>query len=98
MLVTFTTENYADITMFEDIALVMLKMMGHSGTVPSAISAEQVPDALRRLTEAIDAEKASLPMQGNYADEQAVSLSTRAHPLINLLSAAVNENAFVMWR
>lgn len=48
MLVTFSTKVYADITMFGDIALVMLKMMGHSGTVPSAIRAEDVPVALLR--------------------------------------------------
>ena len=35
MLVTFTTNAYADITMFGDVALAMLKMMGHSGTVPA---------------------------------------------------------------
>jgi hypothetical protein len=40
MLVTFTTEAYADITMFGDVAVALLKMMGHSGTVPSAIRAE----------------------------------------------------------
>ena len=40
MLVTFTTKAYADITMFGDVALAMLKMMGHSATVPGAILAE----------------------------------------------------------
>jgi len=39
MLVTFTTKAYADITMFGDVAVAMLKMMGYSGTVPSAIRA-----------------------------------------------------------
>jgi len=33
MLVTFTTDAYADITMFGDVALTLLKMMGHSKTV-----------------------------------------------------------------
>lgn len=40
---------YADITMFGDVALVLLKMMGHSGTVPSSILAADVPAALSRL-------------------------------------------------
>ena len=60
MLVTFTTKAYADITMFGDIALAMLRMMGHSATVPGAILAADVPVALSRLTAAIDAQK-SLP-------------------------------------
>ena len=46
MLVTFTTDAYADITMFGDVALKMLRMMGHSATVPSAILAADVPEAL----------------------------------------------------
>jgi hypothetical protein len=35
MLVTFSTKNHADVLMFGDIAIGLLKMMGHSGTVPS---------------------------------------------------------------
>ena len=46
MLVTFTTNTYPDITMFGDFALTMLKMMGHSATVPGAILAPDVPEAL----------------------------------------------------
>jgi Domain of unknown function (DUF1840) len=42
MLVTFTTKAYADITLFGDIVLAMLKMMGHSATVPGAILADNV--------------------------------------------------------
>ena len=49
MLVTFTTDAYADITMFGDVALATLKMMGHSATVPGAILAADVPAALSRL-------------------------------------------------
>jgi hypothetical protein len=54
MLVTFTSKAYADITMFGDIAVTLLKMMGHSGTVPGAILAADLPAALSRLTAAID--------------------------------------------
>lgn len=57
MLVTFTTDAYADITMFGDDALAMLKMMGHSGAVPGAILAADVPQALSRLTAALEAQK-----------------------------------------
>jgi hypothetical protein len=57
MLVTFTTDAYADITMFGDVVHTMLKMRGHSVTVPGAILAADVPEALRRLTTAVEAEK-----------------------------------------
>jgi hypothetical protein len=54
MPVTFTTKAYADITMFGDVAIAMLKLE-HGGTVPGAIRAEDFPAALSRLSAAIDA-------------------------------------------
>ncbi|CAG0976153.1 hypothetical protein ANAEL_01460 [Anaerolineales bacterium] len=104
MLVTFTCKAYADITMFGDVAKRLLKMMGQSGTVPSAIMAEDVPAALDRLTRAIESEKVvptpDRPMnaQDDEANQQAVSLKTRALPLIELLTAAVKEDCNVMWK
>jgi len=98
MLVTFTTKAYADITMFGDVALAMLKMMGHSATVPGAILAADVPAALSRLTAAIEAGKASPPTADKDADEPAVSMAHRALPLIDLLAAAAKAEADVMWR
>lgn len=98
MLVTFTTDAYADITMFGDVALAMLKMMGHSATVPGAILAEDVPVALSRLTAAIDAEKASPHAVDKDADEPVVSMANRALPLINLLTAAAKAGCNVMWK
>lgn len=98
MLVTFTTDAYADITMFGDVALSMLKMMGHSATVPGAIQAPDIPEALSRLTAAIEAGKAAPPVAEKDADEPGVSMATRALPLIELLTAAAKENAYVMWR
>jgi hypothetical protein len=98
MLVTFTTDAYADITMFGDVAQTLLKMMGHSGTVPSAILAEDVPAALNRLTAAIEAAKAAPSVDDEDEDEPQVSLSNRAWPLINLLTAAAKEGCDVMWK
>ena len=98
MLVTFTTNAYADITMFGDVALAMLKMMGHSATVPGAIVAEDVPAALSRLTAAIESEKATQPAEDKDADEPPVSTANRALPLIDLLAAAAKANTYVMWK
>ncbi len=97
MLVTFTTKTYADITMFGDVALSMLKMMGHSPTVPGAILAENVPVALSKLTAAIDAQRAVPPVEDKNADEPVVSVAHRGLPLIKLLAAAARENCDVMW-
>ena len=99
MLVTFSTDASADITMFGDVAVAMLKMMGHSGTVPSAIQAADVPAALSRLTAGIKAVKAVsfVDVGVEDEDEPQVSLSNRALPLINLLTAAAQEGSDVMW-
>ena len=98
MLVTFTTDAYADITMFGDVALAMLKMMGHSATVPGAILAADVPAALSKLTTAIDADKVSAPVEDEDAEEPVVSMANRALPLIDLLAAAANADKDVMWK
>ena len=103
MLVTFETRAYANITMFGDVAITLLKYMGHSGTVPSAIKAEDIPAALERLKSAIAAEKTttaakSADAQDDEADEDAVSLAHRAFPLIELLEAAAKADCDVMWR
>ncbi len=103
MLLTFKSDAYADITMFGDVAQRLLKMMGHSGTVPGAILAKDVPAVLDRLKRAIDGEKTMAPdppesMPDKDVDDQAVSLAYRALPLIELLNAAAKKNCDVMWQ
>ncbi|MFW1516575.1 DUF1840 domain-containing protein [Vibrio parahaemolyticus] len=105
MLITFRCRSYANVTMFGDIALEMIKMMGHSGTVPGSISAEDVPDALSKLTSALSAKNAAeenLPTDVDVDEEEeqaepAVSLGRRAFPLIELLKSAIKEECEVMW-
>lgn len=97
MLVTFKTDFHAVITMFGDVALAMLKMMGHSGTIPSAILAADVPQALTRLIAAIDQDKSPPTLEESDPDQQTISMRQRAQPLIALLSAAVKSNSNVMW-
>lgn len=96
MLVTFSTDVHADITLFGDIAIDMLHMMGHSGTVPSAILAEDVPAALNRLSAAIEATKASTPAM--ETDKPVISMANRARPLIELFSSAAKAKVNVMWK
>ena len=99
MLVTFTTSAYANITMFGDVALHLLKLMGHSATVPGALLAVDIPPALQRLEAAVEADKQSAEPEQSGAgeDDEAVSLRHRALPLIELLKAAVKANSNVMW-
>lgn len=103
MLITFRCRSHSNVTMFGDIALDMLKMMGHSGTVPGSISAQDVPDALSKLTSALSAKNAAEENLHTDVDEEeeqaepAVSLGRRAFPLIELLKSAIKEECEVMW-
>ncbi len=100
MLITFKTDVYADISMFENDALSMLRMMGLSETVPGAILAADVPQALHLLTSALNAQKEiSQPVENKDGDteEPVVSMRNRGLPLIELLTAAVKKRCNVMW-
>lgn len=98
MLITFKTRAYANITMFGDVGRKMLEMMAFGTTVPGAINAEDVPLALENLTAALDKIPQQAEPVGDATDEQpAVSLHTRAVPLLELLRAAIAEETFVLW-
>jgi len=102
MLVTFSCDAHENITMFGSVAQKLLLLMGNSGTVPGAILADDVPDALNRLQHAIDhgPSKTSIkqPSASNDEDDEPeVSLIHRAIPLIALLENAVKHHRNVMW-
>lgn len=95
MLVTFKTEFHGNILMFGEDARAMLKIIGHSGTIPSAILAEDVPAARDRLVAAVEAQKAASAAQEK--DAHVVSIVNRALPLIELFNDAVKKHSNVMW-
>ncbi|EGR3256495.1 DUF1840 domain-containing protein [Vibrio parahaemolyticus] len=103
MLITFRCHSHSNVTMFGDIAIKMIKMMGHSGSVPGSISAQDIPDALSRLTSALAAQEAieknnsQAKEEDEEQEEQTVSLGRRAFPLIELLKSAIKEECEVMW-
>jgi hypothetical protein len=81
-------------------------MMGHSGTVPGAILAEDVPAALDRLKKALAEDRSAtvaIPAENakDYDDEESkevpVSLAQHAFPLLELLKAAAGAQRDVMW-
>lgn len=96
MLVTFRTKAHASITMFGDIAEDLLKKMGQSGDVPGAILAEDIPLAIDTLKKTIGNENTK-NIESNAWDDNSVSTSNRASPLIELLQAAADEECNVMW-
>src|SRR5688572_15726796 len=108
MLVTFRTKAHPNITMFGDVAIELLELLGHSGTVPSAIKSEDVPAALARLEAALERRRAAdaadagdVPKddrgRNDYEAPRKVTLSQRAFPLLELLRAAAANKTDVLW-
>jgi hypothetical protein len=103
MLVRFDSD-VGGITMLGDVAVKLLQMMGHSGTVPSAILAKDIPAAITRLKSALegspDTERQSAPGDSSDHEEKEapVSLKRRAHPLIELLTRAAGQGCDVTWK
>jgi len=98
MLITFKTKSYANIMMFGDVGLKMLEMMDYGVSVPGAIIAEDVPQALENLQKSLESVVDQVEPAGEADDDQpAVSLHTRAVPLIELLQSAIADENIVRW-
>ncbi len=101
MLVKFQSD-VGSLTMFGDVAVPLLKLMGHSGTVPSAILPEDIPTALARLKRAVaaspDTASPATEEAGDAVEELPVSLKQRAFPLIELLERAAKRECEIVWR
>ena len=93
MLITFHTDAYEDLSYFPEVAKRLLSLMGHSGTVPGAIQSENLPEALEKLQSGLQVEKQII----DEDDEDEISLSKRAVPLIGLLQAAIKKDKNVLW-
>jgi hypothetical protein len=105
MIINFSTK-FDRLTMFAEPALALLKLAGHSGNVPGAILAAELPAALSKL-------RAGLELSGHHISpappvrdpdddenrprEPAVNLSTRAVPLIAMIERAMAGGSDLMW-
>jgi hypothetical protein len=106
MIVKFSTRTGA-LTLHGDAAVALLKAMGHSGTVPGAILAPELPAALARLRRALDELAARPPVapptraDGDDDEEQEreppVSLRMRAVPFIDMIETAIARGSDLMW-
>lgn len=102
MLIVFRTAASADITMFGDAAVALLKLMGQTGEVPGGLLAADVPAALDRLRARVagapqDDPHATTPPEPGDVLPVPVTLRSRAVPLIQLLEAAARKQRDVIW-
>lgn len=98
MMIRFDSD-VGGFTTFRDVAVTLLKLAGHSGTIPGAILAPDLPDALQRLQNALAAEPRSPGAEDEDEDgEPAVGLRQRAFPLMDLMRNAAANDSSVRWR
>lgn len=93
--------------MHGESAVALLKGMGHTGTVPGAILAADLPRALASLQHVMevsgDAIASAPPPQEDDADDETrerepvITLRMRAVPLLELLRTAIERGSDLMW-
>lgn len=100
MLIKFSIISGQSVEMFEKDAQAILHAMDLSGTVPSAISAEDIPAAIQHLENTLSSssiDKDDDKPNQDGGSEDSVGTKTKAFPLIELLKNAVKQNKSVMW-
>lgn len=96
MLVRFKSTQTESITMFGDVAVELIRMLGASGAIPSAIAAKDLPAAAARLRQQLDL--LHEPVETASDDREApVALAVRANPLLDIMKRAGDANAALMW-
>lgn len=95
MLIRFSSKTGTSTTMHEKQAAMMLEMMKRSGKIPGALKAEDVAASLEALEAALLVEKEQ--EAANDYDDDTISISTRAFPLLQLLKQAVKDEEYLMW-
>lgn len=106
MIVKFST-RYGQLTMHGEAAVALLKSTGHTGTVPGAILAADLPQALVRLQRTLevsgDASGGAPPPRHDEEDDETrerepvITLRMRAVPLLELMRTANERGSDLMW-
>ena len=91
-----------------DPAQALLRLGGHTGTVPGAVLAADLPTFAERLRDglvlhgdrpspAMPPPAATSPRQKDEPRERPVSLSLRAVPLLEMIDTAIRQQSDLMW-
>jgi hypothetical protein len=108
-LVVFRSKAAAEIYMFAETAQRLLRIVGKIESERGVIRADEVAEALARLSAAVEDEKAQLREERarREQDERAgdahserllpITLGQRAFPLIEMLRAAQRKRVDVTW-
>jgi hypothetical protein len=107
-LVVFRSKAAGEIFMFEESARRIFEIIGRPDSPRGVITAEQVPEALRKLVDAVEEEKAQLKAAREDAELQdkqgdgtvqprPITLGQRAFPLVEMLTEAQKKKVDVTW-
>lgn len=103
MPITFKSKYSPDILMLETVARELIRLMGHSGSVPGSLAAVDIGAALAHLEAAVSdgparALDADRPAQDDDPQhEPRISVAHRAGPLLAMLKTALKEREHVIW-
>lgn len=97
MLVRFKSTETESITMFGDVAAELIRMLGASGAIPSAIAAADLPAAAARLREALQSTGEAEQPHSDDRETPPVPLAARAGPLLEIMKRAGDANVALMW-
>jgi len=109
MLIKFTT-RFGHLLMQGEPALALLRLAGHSGTVPSAVLEADLSAFLARLQTGLELrgdEYSPAPAPAEEGDnaesdpeeprERPVKLRLRAVPFVEMIETAIRQQADLMW-
>jgi|GEM_PF-388110 len=110
MVVSFHAHGHTKITMFGDVAMEFLQMMGLPAQVPGTLLPEEIDSAITALKNALQSvpessgneevvEPAVEPaVEPDEDQEPQISMSARATPLLKLLEDAKRDETYVSWQ
>jgi len=101
MPTVFRSRAHGDVVMRNEDAEQLLRLMGHTGTVPSALATEDLATARATLQQAVDHAPEPDSEEDSKNDHEpggeSVDLRRRAWPLLDMLAAAERKGQPVEW-
>lgn len=98
MLITFKSSASSDVTMFGEVAEIMMEILGMDPSVKGIVTVENLPAAIAKLKAAISADiQARDQGTPNANGDDPVSIAQRALPLVELFEWSLKQEVPVVW-
>lgn len=105
MLYRFKSKASGDVVMLQPNGKQLLEILGKDPSGPGIILAEQIPDAIKALQDAVFEEEAELQREIQEAlardedtpDPDRITLRVRVTPFIDLLKHSLRESTEIIW-